>query len=225
MTLRQTSRRSGVGSGKSSLVTIAFTPGSLSAARTSMDRMRACAWGLRSTLPTSIPGMVASAPKRARPVTLSMPSGRAGRVPMTLNLRTSVDVLSSGISGSSHFLGGGHDRTHDLVVTGAAAKIAGKPEADFVFARLLVLLQQFARGHQHARRADAALQCRMLDELLLQGMQLLALGHAFDGLDLAALGLRSQHEAGADESAIEHDTACPAIAGAAALFAAGQPET
>src|SRR5690348_4958590 len=169
MTLRQTSRRSGVGSGKSSLVTTALTPGSLSAAFTSMERMRAWGWGLRSTLPISIPGMVASAPKRARPVTLSNPSGRAGRVPTTLNLRASG--LSRGMSGSSHVSGGGHHRADDLVITGATAKIASKPEADFMLGRLLVFLQQLARGHQHARRADAALQRCMLDELLLQGVQ------------------------------------------------------
>src|SRR5689334_19043281 len=143
MTLRQTSRRSGVGSGKSSFVTTALTPGSLSAALASMERMRAWGWGLRSTLPISMPGMVASAPKRARPVTLSSPSGRAGRVPTTLNLRASG--LSRGMSGSFHFRRGSHHRADDLVLAGAAAKIAGEPEAHFMLGGLLVLLQQFAR--------------------------------------------------------------------------------
>ena len=59
-------------------------PGSFIAADASMPRIRACGWGLRSTLPTSCPGSDRSAPKRARPVTLSTPSGRAGRVPMML---------------------------------------------------------------------------------------------------------------------------------------------
>ena len=47
-----------------------------------MDFSRAWAWGLRSTLPTSMFGRCTSAPKRARPVTLSTPSGRTGRVPI-----------------------------------------------------------------------------------------------------------------------------------------------
>ena len=43
-------------------------------------------------------------------------------------------------------------------------------------------------------------------------------------LDLAALGLGAQHQAGADEPAVEHDAAGAAIAGAAAFLAAGQAE-
>src|SRR5579862_7708002 len=62
----------------------------------------------------------------------------------------------------------------------------------------------------------------MVDELLLQGMQRVALGHALDGLDRPAFGFRTQHEAGADEPPVEHDAAGPAIARAAALLAAGQ---
>ena len=46
-----------------------------------IETMRACAWGLRSTLPISWPARLKSAPKRARPVTLSTPSGRIVRVP------------------------------------------------------------------------------------------------------------------------------------------------
>ena len=38
-------------SGRSAPVITAFTPGSASAREVSMDRMRACAWGLRSTFP------------------------------------------------------------------------------------------------------------------------------------------------------------------------------
>src|SRR6266404_5333065 len=170
MTLRQTSRRSAEGSLKSSRVTTALTPGRASAALASMERMRAWAWGLRSTRPISMPGMVASAPKRARPVTLSRPSGRNGRVPTTLNLRFIVAVLSSGMIS---FL---------------------------------------------------SLQRRMLDELALQGMQLVALGHALDGLDVDALGFSAQDQAGTDQTPVQHDAAGPAIARAAAFLAAGQAE-
>ena len=38
-------------SGRSAPVITAFTPGSAAAREVSMDRMRACAWGLRSTFP------------------------------------------------------------------------------------------------------------------------------------------------------------------------------
>ena len=72
-------------SGKSSAVTTALTPGTASAALASIPAIRAWAWGLRRMRPTSIPGIVKSAPKFARPVTLSSPSGRTGRVPTHLN--------------------------------------------------------------------------------------------------------------------------------------------
>ena len=64
---------------------MAFTPGSARAADVSMERMRACACGLRRTRPTSMPGSEMSAPNLARPVTLSTPSGRQGRVPTYLS--------------------------------------------------------------------------------------------------------------------------------------------
>src|SRR6476646_9857028 len=111
-------------SGKSLAVTTALTPGSFSAFEVSIDLMMACGWGLRSTLPISWPGRLKSAPKRARPVTLSAPSGRSGRVPIHLYLG-----LPSGICASLHFGGHLHDRSDDLVVTGAAAEIAGQPVA------------------------------------------------------------------------------------------------
>ncbi len=69
--------------GKSSQVTMALTPGNAFAFSVSIERMRACACGLRFTLPHNMPGITMSAPKLARPVTLSTPSGRIGRVPTT----------------------------------------------------------------------------------------------------------------------------------------------
>ena len=68
-------------SAKSSRVMTAFTPGSASAFEVSIRTMRAWGCGLRSTRPMSWPGRLKSAPKRARPVTLSTPSGRMVRVP------------------------------------------------------------------------------------------------------------------------------------------------
>ena len=71
-------------SGRSAPVITAFTPSIRSAAETSRERIRAWAWGERNTAPISIPGRAQSAPKRARPVTLSSPSWRTGRVPTHL---------------------------------------------------------------------------------------------------------------------------------------------
>src|SRR5215470_3997909 len=88
--------------GKSALVMTAFTPGRASAADASIDLMRACACGLRRTLPCSMPGKLISAPYRARPVTLSTPSCRIGRVPITLNLCSCTSILTSLASPRRH---------------------------------------------------------------------------------------------------------------------------
>ena len=71
MTLRHIQRMSWMPSitgplsiGKSTMsldVITAMTPGSFSAFEVSIDLMRACGWGLRSTLPQIMPGMVVSA--------------------------------------------------------------------------------------------------------------------------------------------------------------------
>ena len=70
--------------GRSALVTTACTPSIASAADVSIDLMRAWACGLRKTAPQIILGNLMSAPYNARPVTLSRPSWRIGRVPITL---------------------------------------------------------------------------------------------------------------------------------------------
>ena len=74
-----------VRSGRSAAVSTALTPASFSAFDVSIFLILACAWGLRRILPTSWPGILKSAPYLARPVTLSIPSGRSGRVPTDLN--------------------------------------------------------------------------------------------------------------------------------------------
>ena len=115
-------------------VTTAFTPGSFSAFEVSIDLMRACGCGLRNTLPQIMPGMVVSAANWARPVTLSMPSGRMVRWPIHLLLVTRFIGLLQLLLGA-HFGGGVHHRADDLVIAGAPAEVAGEPEADFLLAR------------------------------------------------------------------------------------------
>src|SRR5215472_12548863 len=205
---------------KSSLVTTAFTPGSCSAFDVSIDTMRAWAWGLRSTRPTSWPGRLKSAPKRARPVTLSWPSGRTVRVPTYDCGRSWMSV--SAMSARPHFRGSVHHRSDDLVVPRAAAEIARQPVPDLRLRRILSALEERLRRHDEPGRADAALQRRMLEELLLDGVQRLAGGHALDGLDGASAHLAPEHEARADQPPVEQDAAGPAVARRAALLAPRQ---
>jgi len=91
----------GIG-GKSSAVTTALTPGNARAFSVLIDMIRAWACGLRLTLPHSIPGMTMSAPKLARPVTLSTPSGRIGRVPTTFCNSFGIYVMRTSLLLSRH---------------------------------------------------------------------------------------------------------------------------
>src|SRR5262249_22703752 len=119
----------------------------------------------------------------------------------------------------SHCGGGVHHGGHDLFVAGATAEGSGEPVADFGLRRIVVALEQGLGGHEEARGADPALQSRVLEESLLQRMERLALGHALDGLHLAAVHLAAEDEAGADEAAVQHDAARAAVAGGAAFLA------
>ena len=68
------------------------------------------------------------------------------------------------------------------------------------------------RRDQNARCAEAALQCVMLPESLRRAGQALpaATRQTFDCSDLRAIGLRGQHQTGADRRAIDNDSARPA---------------
>src|SRR5215204_4143309 len=68
-------------------------------------------------------------------------------------------------------LGGPADRRDDVLVARAAADAAGDCDADLVLGGVRVLVEQPARRHQHARRAEPALQRVLLVEALLHGIQ------------------------------------------------------
>ena len=79
-------------------------------------------------------------------------------------------------------------------------------------------------GDDQARRAESALHRAGLDERLLHRVQLAAGRQALDGDDLAALGLPGEHQAGADELAVEVDRARAALALLAGVLGARQAE-
>ena len=108
------------------------------------------------------------------------------------------------------------------MISGAAAKVAGETVADFFFGRVGVLFQQALGGDEQSRRANAALQRDMFDELALQDVQVFAVGHAFDGFDLGAVYFNAQNEAGANDTAIDGDAAGTTVAGRTAFLRAGQ---
>ena len=65
--------------------------------------------------------------------------------------------------------------------------------ADLFFRERAVVLGEFDRGHDHARRAEAALQTMFVPKCLLHGVQRAIAGQAFDRGDRAAIDLNVDH--------------------------------
>ena len=78
-------------------------------------------------------------------------------------------------SSAAHLGGGIENGTDDLVVAGAPTEVAGQPVAHLGFRRIRIAVQQRLGRNQQARRAEAALQRRMLEEFPLQRMEIIAL--------------------------------------------------
>src|SRR5271166_2771326 len=115
------------------------------------------------------------------------------------------------------------DRFHDVVVAGAAADVALEPVADRSLVKIRALaIDEVDRGHDHARRAEAALQAVVVLEGLLHRMQLAALSQALDCRDVRPLAARGEDCAGLDRDAVEMDDAGPALGGVAAHMRAGE---
>ena len=114
----------------------------------------------------------------------------------------------------------------DVLIAGAAAQIAFELFADDVVRQIVSLaMNHVDRGHDHARRAEAALQAMMLAKRFLHRMQRRAVGgQALDGLDLMAVGHHRERGAGFDGLAVEMHDAGAALRGVAADMGAGQPQ-
>ena len=116
--------------------------------------------------------------------------------------------------------------TNDVLVAGAAAEIAFELFADHVVAEIVALaMDQVDRGHDHAGRAEAALQAVVLAERLLHRMQGRAVGgQALDGPDLMPVSHDRQRGAGLDRLAVEMHDAGAALRGIAADMGPGQAQ-
>src|SRR6202043_2644936 len=104
----------------------------------------------------------------------------------------------------AHGASPGCNRLDDIVVTGATAEIAFELVPDRLVVELVALaVHDVDGGHDHARRAIAALQAMMLAECLLHGMQRAILRRqALDRGDLRAIDLPGKDGAGLDRLAI-----------------------
>ena len=108
-------------------------------------------------------------------------------------------------------------RSDDVLISGAAAQVAFKTLPDRLVVRVGVLGEKVDGLHDHAGRAEATLQRVIVSERFLDGMQFPAVTRqAFDGDDVAAVGLHGQHRTGLDAVAVEVNGARTAVAGVAA---------
>src|SRR5438067_385974 len=115
-------------------------------------------------------------------------------------------------------------RVDDGLVAGAAAVVAGDVRADLLAIGLCAGAEQILSGHQHAGRAEAALQRVALVEGLLQRRELLGIREAFDRFDRAAIGLHGEHQAAAHDLAVDAHGARATHAVLAADVRAGEAE-
>src|SRR3954470_12039157 len=160
---------------------VARTPGAAFASVMSIETMRACGCGERTTRAKSIPGRLMSKLYLARPVTLSGPSRRLTRVLSTAGFAGhayffafAVGPVAAGGGAGFCALATGHPQSKrarrqplvaraergflDADERAAAADVAVESLLDLFDGRLRHFLEQRDRRHHEARRAEAAHQ-------------------------------------------------------------------
>src|SRR6516165_6825090 len=126
------------------------------------------------------------------------------------------------MTGSRGHLRGGERGPDDVVVTGAPAQVAFQPGPHLLLGGVRVLLQQRHDGHDHARRAEAALQAVLLVEGTLYRVHRPVAGQALHGGDLVPAGLGGKYRAGLHGLAVEQHGAGPAGGGVTADVRRGE---
>src|SRR5919109_1713592 len=117
------------------------------------------------------------------------------------------------------------DGLDDVLVAGAAADVALEPVPDLGLGQpVAVRTEELDAGHDHPRRAEAALERVALPEGLLERMQLAVPRQALDRRDLAAVGLDREHGARLHREPVEVDRAGAAEGRVAADLRPGQPK-
>src|SRR5512143_2322505 len=124
----------------------------------------------------------------------------------------------------SHLFGREVDGAVDLGVIGATAQVPGQGLLDLLERRIRVLPEERRRGHEKAGSAVAALVAVLLDEGLLDRMELVAFGQAFDRPHGLSIGPDREGHAGVDGFAVEKDGAAAAFAPVANLLGAREVE-
>src|SRR5262245_39901176 len=111
-----------------------------------------------------------------------------------------------------HLLGRVLDGADDVVIAGTPAEIALEGVTDLGLRRPRGALQELVGRHDHARRAEPALQPVLLPEPLLDRMELAVLGQPLDGENLGPVRLDGEYRASLGRLAVDHDRAGAALA-------------
>src|SRR5579884_1782556 len=94
----------------------------------------------------------------------------------------------------SHLLGGILHSAHNILVACTTANIAFETFANLFFGRVGVVFEQLVGSHNHAWRAEPALQAMFLPETLLEWMEIgLVRSQSLNGRYFTTVGLNSQH--------------------------------
>ena len=100
----------------------------------------------------------------------------------------------------------------NLQVPGAATKITRQRLLNFSTRRIRCLLQQLFSDEQKTGRTVTTLGCAEIRKRLLQRVKLSTQGHPLDRLDLAILGIESQHQARQNRAPVYQYGTRPAFA-------------
>ena len=106
------------------------------------------------------------------------------------------------------------DRVFDRVIAGTSTEIALEVARQI----LDLFLGQTSGGHDHARRAETALEAGSLHKRMLHRMQIAILREAFDGGHLVAVGAKGGNQTAMNRDAVEPHGARAAVAGVATFF-------
>src|SRR5882757_2358710 len=156
-----------------------------------------------------MPGALMSSVYRPLPVTNLKSSRRRNGWPTYLIAVASVMAM--------RLRGEGLNRAYDVGVAGTAADIAGEVMANFALGRVGVLGEQLPDRHDHAGRAEAALQGVVLMEGRLNRMQSAAAGREpFDRRDRRTVRHHGENRTGLDRLSIDIDGAGAALRSVAA---------
>jgi hypothetical protein len=126
--------------------------------------------------------------------------------------------------GLSHFLGGLIDCFNDLHIARAPAEIAGDGDADFLFGRGRVVIQQISGTHEHPGRTEPAMNGFPIKKRFLQGRKGASGHESFYRSNFPPLNLWRQDQTRIDGNAIQQDSARAALSYLTPAFRSGQPE-